>query len=287
MRKTKIQMEIAEKKKMDRDERKRTRNAAKDKRTIKDIAKSLSSASTKKKAVTVCSILLCIAIIGVSVGVYTSSNNKNEVNNAPVIEGYNVDDKYVISEDGDIVFLNGDEIISNFPDVYKMGITVSTTNGSTSINSEFTAEVSEGVWYYYGTYNDEKFDEAHIQGEGYSTFLTKAADDNSYEYTDNLHFAYVDGKNLVETVLCGDNITNNDGKYTSTILLDSIVNFIPYIPTEIVDEEIEYVQESASATLYATDDSIFVEIKSDSTNSKIEIEKIDKLSKDFTKYIPQ
>lgn len=286
MAKTKIQLELEEKKREEKINKKAELSSRQNKPKIR---RKISPQGKTRLVVTGICVVTLVSVIAVAIG----KNSGETVDNDNTSAGINIDDKYIVDADGNITFLNGDEIMSAFPDNYVMSIKTSGVNGS----NDYKAEVMGGVIYYYGTENGEEFNEAQIETADISIYLCKTAD--GYAETYSLHHAYIDGKNIAQAVLFGDNIKKDNNKYSSDIRLDLINGIFPaekeeetevseaeISDNEYEDIEVDYTPVYMNAEIHATKDAIYISGNNKDTSFSIEIKGISEMSEDFSVYMP-
>lgn len=284
MAKTKIQLELEEKKREEKINKKAELYSRQNRQEKPKTRRKMSQQGKTRLIVTGICVVTLASVIAVAIG----KNSGKTVDNDSASTGINIDDKYIVDADGNITFLNGDEIMSAFPDNYVMSIKTSDVNGS----NEYKAEVMGEVMYYYGTENGEKFSEAQIELPDKSIYLCKTAD--GYTETYSLHHAYIDGKNIAQAILFGDNIKKDDNKYSSDIRLDLISGIFPAeteTETEISgneyeDTDVDYTPVYVNTEIYATKDIIYISGSNKDTSFSIEIKEISEMSENFSAYMP-
>lgn len=272
MAKTRIQLELKEKKK---------------KKKYGDNYTPKSKNKITPIRVRIFLAVVCITSITSVIAIAVNSNRESNSTTETASESYNIDNKYIIDSNGSVTFLNGEEIVSSFPESYMMSIKAKTEDGE----SEYNVEVKDGIWYYYGTDKGANFNEVQIETDEYSMFLTKVND--AYVETDSLHYAYINGKDIVQSVLCGENISKNNNRYTSTIVLDQISSIFPYAKetVELTIEELEaleernYEPEKLTTEVYLDNGVICVIGTGERSSFSMEIRPLTELTEDFSSYV--
>jgi len=288
MAKTKIQEELAAKRKEEKEKLKQAKaKKASNRRSFVDIVKNMPM---RAKIVSGAGIVLILGII-----IVVAISGGGEISEPEAQKGYNVNDKYYITDDGKITFLNGDEIVKSLPKNYVMTITSSAKReDGVTFGNDYKVEKKDNITLYYGTENEESFDEVHIMSTDYDRFLAYNNTTNEYNDTDLMKHTYVNANNIIEYILVADDLKSEDNVYTATLPISSVQGMLPRVEV-IIDDALledesyydagEIVETYIKMKMYTKDGVIYVEGESEDATISITISKIDKLSKDELEYM--
>lgn len=238
---------------------------------------------------------ICAVLVITPIAIHFGTKDKVEtpVKTEPSKEAVTVDDKYVVDSNGEITFLNGDEVAKSIGNTYSTKIATTYDGGSSDFTIEVDMDDAFYIEHYHGTKNGVTFDEACISTLTQGLFL--ANKDGQFAEVDEVTYANIDGKYLLESVLCGDELVKKDNTFTSNVKLSVMSTVFPYeVVSAYYDRIMEENDGDLPSDILATSVPVTMTYKGDSVTLAatcefgtvdIEIKNIEALSEDFSQFI--